>query len=146
MDKNTVGILVGGFAPALIYAVSGTLQKTVSKAEVGVGAYLTFLGLGVSLVGTLCWLFLPKGVYSVQGFSWSTLIGVIWGIGTGSVLWALNYSGVPIAKLVPLYNMNTLFAVLLGLWWYAEANQLNLVTLLSGAALITIGSILVTRA
>jgi drug/metabolite transporter (DMT)-like permease len=145
MDKNLLGLVIGGVFPAILYAISGTLQKTVSRAEVGVGPYLVFLGLGVSLVGFICWMIFPKGVYSSAGFGWSGLIGLIWGVGTGAVLWALNSSGVPIAKLVPLYNMNTLFAVLLGLWWYGEANQLHVPSLLGGAILIALGSVLVTR-
>lgn len=146
MDKSWTGLVIGGFLPAVLYALSGTLQKAVSKAGVGVGPYLVFLGLGVCIIGGIAWAVLPRGTVSAIGWSWSTTIGLIWGAGTGMVLWALNYSGVPIAKLVPLYNMNTLFAVLLGLWWYAEAKELHVPTLLGGAILIALGSVLVTRA
>lgn len=146
MDRNMIGLLIGGLLPAIIYALSGTLQKVPAKAGVGVGPYLTLLGLGVSLVGVIACFVLPRGTASWLGLGSSGAVGVIWGLGTGAVLWALSATGVPIAKLVPLYNMNTLFAVLLGLWFFAEAKELQLLPLLGGAALIALGSVLVSRA
>lgn len=145
MDRNFLGILIGGILPAFIYALSGLLQKVPAKAGVGVGPYLTLLGLGVTVVGLIACMILPRGTLSFEGLGSSAAVGVIWGLGTGAVLWALSATGVPIAKLVPLYNMNTLFAVLLGLWVFSEAKELQLTPLLLGAALIAAGSVLVSR-
>lgn len=145
MDRNFLGILVGGILPAFIYALSGTLQKVPAKAGVGVGPYLALLGLGVTAVGLLACFFFPRGTLSFEGLGSSAAVGIIWGLGTGAVLWALGSTGVPIAKLVPLYNMNTLFAVILGLIVFSEAKQLQLTPLLIGTVLIAAGSVLVSR-
>jgi transporter family protein len=52
----------------------------------------------------------------------------------------------PIAKLTPLYNMNTLIVVLLALWIFAEWKEVKVLQLLIGAVLIVMGGVLVARA
>jgi len=49
----------------------------------------------------------------------------------------------PISIIVPLFNMNSLVSVLLGLWIFAEWRDVNTVKLLAGTVLITAGGTLV---
>ena len=51
-----------------------------------------------------------------------------------------------IAQLVPLYNMNTLVAVILALIVFSEWQELQLVKLLLGTVLIVAGAIFVANA
>jgi uncharacterized membrane protein len=62
------------------------------------------------------------------------------------VVVALNNLKTPLAKLAPLYNMNALVAVLLGLVLFGEHAEVSVVRLLAGAALIIGGATLVASA
>jgi uncharacterized membrane protein len=68
---------------------------------------------------------------------------VTWAIAAGLVAVALTSYGVPVARLVPLYNMNTLVAVLLALVVFSEWRDVNAVKLLVGSLLIIAGGSLV---
>jgi uncharacterized membrane protein len=72
--------------------------------------------------------------------------GIFWGLGTGCVVLGLLEYKAPLAKLVPLYNMNTLITTGLALIIFAEWREVSPVQLLAGAGLIIAGGILVSRA
>lgn len=48
------------------------------------------------------------------------LFGLLWAAGTGAVTFALGRYGGQISQFAPLYNMNTLVAVLVGLVVFGE--------------------------
>jgi uncharacterized membrane protein len=74
------------------------------------------------------------------------MFGLTWGIASGLVAYSLLNFSVPISQLVPLYNMNTLVAVLLALLIFSEWRDLNTIKLISGSVLIVIGAIFVANA
>jgi uncharacterized membrane protein len=59
---------------------------------------------------------------------------------------AIARYGTPLAKLAPLYNMNTLVVVILALLFFAEARDVAVPKLITGAVMIVIGGMLVARA
>lgn len=61
---------------------------------------------------------------------------------------AIAYSRfkMPVSKLVPLFNTNTLVAVVLGLLIFNEWKTINSPKLIIGAILVVIGGTLVTNA
>lgn len=69
--------------------------------------------------------------------------GIVWGIGMFSVIYAFSRLKASVALMVPLYNTNTLVAVLLGMVLLKEKPHRKLLTIL-GAVLIVIGASLVT--
>jgi transporter family protein len=146
MTNELRGILVGGLLPAFFYAFSAVLAKSSMNAGIGVGRYLLVIGFAVLLVGTIFCLLFPDRAFSSDGATFSFFTGVTWALASGGVAVALGSCGAPVSKLVPLYNMNTLIAVLLGLWMFSEWQQVNLWQLLSGALLIVLGGILVANA
>tara|TARA_Y100000310_G_scaffold329686_1_gene399996 strand:- start:279 stop:719 length:441 start_codon:yes stop_codon:yes gene_type:complete len=146
MSTQTVGLLIGGLVPALAYTVSNTLSKSSTQAGIGVGPYLLFIGLGILIVGVVFTYAMPYGSVSLRSGSYSLILGLFWGVGTGAVALALTQYQAPISKLVPLFNMNTLFSVLLALWIFAEWKQVRVPQLLLGSVLIVIGGTLVARA
>jgi transporter family protein len=146
MSAQTVGLLIGGLVPALAYTVSNTLAKSSTQAGIGVGPYLLFIGLGILIVGVVFTYAMPYGSVSLRSGSYSLIVGLFWGIGTGAVALALSQYHAPISKLVPLFNMNTLFSVLLALWIFAEWKQVRVPQLLLGSVLIVLGGTLVARA
>ncbi|MFH1277982.1 MAG: hypothetical protein ABIK65_06365 [Candidatus Eisenbacteria bacterium] len=146
MSPATLGLLIGGALPALLFGMTGILQKTSTRAGVGVGPYLVLVGLGVVLTGFVFGGVLPDRTLSARSGLFATLVGVTWGFGMGFVAIGLARYGAPLSKLVPLYNMNTLIVALLALVLFAEWREVNGLRLFFGAALVVIGGLLVARA
>ena len=80
--------------------------------------------------------FTTSGAIQTAGFAvlWATaILGIMLGLG--------KYEG-QVSVIVPLYNMNTLVAVGIGLVLLGEWQGVNLWRLLAGAALIVAGGVL----
>lgn len=146
MSPQMIGLLVGGILPALFYGVSSVFAKSSANLGMSVGGHLVCIGIAISLTGGLFNLLLPGTIPSTTAALSSTLQGAFWGIGTGCLIVGIIKYEAPLAKLVPLYNMNTLVTVGLALIIFAEWQDISLVKLLLGAALIMLGGILVSGA
>lgn len=145
MSPSTVGLLVGGALPALLFGMTGLLQKGAARAGVGVGPYLVLVGLGVVATGFLFGGVFPDRSLSARSGFFAALVGVTWGFGMGFVALALARYGAPLSKLAPLYNMNTLIVALLALVIFAEWREVHGLRLLLGALLVVAGGLLVAR-
>ncbi len=146
MSSQNLGILVGGLLPAVCYGIAGLFSKTSTDAGMPVGSHLVFIGLAVSAVGGIFNQFLPGKTPSILAIASSSTLGAIWALGTGCVALGLIFYQAPMAKLTPLYNMNTLIGVVLALILFSEWKTVNVGILLVGTFLICIGGILVSRA
>lgn len=145
MSPQLLGIVVGGLLPALGYALFAVWTKYGTQAGIGAGPFLVFVGLACVAVGALFSWLLPSN-WNVRSAAYSLAAGLVWAAGSGFVSLALTRWDIPIAKLNPLYNTNTLITVLLGLVLFAEWKQVNPWQLTGGALLILAGSLLVSRA
>lgn len=146
MSTKTTALLIGGFLPALIYGGSAIFQKLSANSGISISVYLVAVGIGVMVAGVGFYLFDNTTVFSLKAGSYAGLFGLTWGIASGLVAYALLNFSVPISQLVPLYNMNTLVAVLLALLIFSEWKDLNTIKLLTGSVLIVIGAIFVANA
>jgi uncharacterized membrane protein len=146
MPASWMGLVIGGFVPALGYALFAICTKCAADSGIGPGASLALVGLATALVGGIFHLFLPATPAPVRGMLWAAASGVLWGAGTGFVSLALMRYGIPVSKLNPIYNTNTLLAVALGLVVFSEWKQVDVLKLSLGALLILAGSLLVARA
>ncbi|MEO0432031.1 MAG: hypothetical protein AAF151_10085 [Cyanobacteria bacterium J06656_5] len=146
MTSNLLGLMVGGLLPALFYGVSSVFAKSSTNAGMSVGGHLFVIGIAVSITGLLFNVLLPGNVPSLMAVASSSMQGVFWGLGTGCVVLGLLKYQAPLAKLVPLYNMNTLVTSGLALVIFAEWRAVNPLQLLVGAGLIVAGGILVSGA
>lgn len=145
-SMQMTGLLVGGLAPALLYGLFGILQKSSNQSDIGLGPYLVGIGIGVVLIGGVSYGLWPNRNLPPVAFSYTVLMGSFWAAGTALVAVGLTRYNTPISKLVPLYNMNTLITVLLGLLIFAEWQNVSVIKLLLGAALIIVGGVLVAGA
>lgn len=145
MSPQLLGILVGGLVPALGYALFAVWTKSGSQAGIGAGPFLVVVGFACVVTGAIFSALLPAN-WNTRSVAFSLAAGVVWAAGTGFVSLALTRWGIPISKLNPLYNTNTLITVLLGLVVFQEWKQVNAWQLLGGATLILAGSLLVSRA
>ncbi|NJN20597.1 MAG: hypothetical protein HC812_04600 [Leptolyngbya sp. RL_3_1] len=146
MSSKLLGLLVGGLLPALFYGISSVFAKSSTNAGMSVGGHLFCIGIAVSATGVLFNLLLPGSIPSLTAVGYSAMQGVFWGLGTGGVVLGLLKYQAPLAKLVPLYNMNTLITSGLALLIFAEWQQMNPGQLFLGAGLIVVGGILVSGA
>ncbi|MEM1254798.1 MAG: hypothetical protein AAGI69_20365 [Cyanobacteria bacterium P01_H01_bin.21] len=146
MTSNLLGLIVGGLLPAMFYGISNVFAKSSTNAGMSVGGQLFVIGIAVSVTGLLFNLLLPANVPSLVAVASSSMQGLFWGLGTGCVVLGLLKYQAPLAKLAPLYNMNTLVTSGLALIIFAEWRTVNLLQFLIGAGLIIAGGILVSGA
>lgn len=145
MTSKSVALLLGGFLPALIYGASAIFQKISTSLGISLSAYLVATGVGIALVGVMIYFYDGSFSYSMKSGLYALVFGITWGVATGLVAYTLLNFDVPISQLVPLYNMNTLVAVLLALAIFSEWKDLEVIKLLSGAGLIVAGAVLVAN-
>jgi len=146
MTSQTIGIIIGGLIPALLYGISGVFTKASNNAGIGMGFYLLIIGLSIAVTGSIFAIISSDGTISIKSGMHAVGLGVTWGIATGLVAIALAKYNVPLSQLAPLYNMNTLVVVVLALWLFAEWHQVRVPQLLIGSLLIVVGGTLVARA
>lgn len=144
MTQHQLALLIGGVVPAVLLGLSGTCQKLSTGAGIGTGPLLIVIGLTTTVVGAVfCadgdWTWTPGGV------GYACLFGVCWAAGTGCIGIALTRYGAQISQLVPLYNMNTLIAVAVGLVAFAEWRTVDPVRVSLAAVLIVAGGVLASR-
>ena len=146
MSNSTLGLLIGGFIPAILFAGTGLFTKVGTKAGMGTGPYLIVVGLGIVLVGLIISLASHNWSFPNKGSLASFGAGLTWGIGSGLFALALSKYHAPVSQLTPLYNMNTLLVVILGLILFAEYKDVEIVKLSTGTVMIVAGGILVSLA
>lgn len=146
LSAQTLGMIVGGLLPALLYGVSSIFAKVSANAGMSAGGHLIYTGIAVSTIGVLLSLLMPGQAIATSAITASLLFGLLWALGSGCVVIALYRYDVALSKLAPLYNTNTLIAIVLSLIIFAEWQQVDLVKLLGGAVLIVLGGILVSLA
>ena len=146
MTQNMHAIIMGGILPALFFGIAGVFAKPSTQAGIGTGPYLVCVGLAVALVGLVFHLSIPDKTISIRSGGFAVLVGLTWGFAAGLVAFTLSKYATPISKLVPLYNMNTLVAVCIGLVVFAEWKDVHISKLIIGSVLVVIGGTLVANA
>jgi transporter family protein len=139
------GLVIGGLLPALAFGLAGILQKSASRSTPGMGPYLLCIGLGVLLTGAIYTAMTTDRNITLPAGTMALGIGLSWGTGMLLVGLGIGHFAVPLSKLAPLYNMNTLVVVLLALVFFAEAREVMVPRLVLGTLLILAGGAVVAR-
>jgi transporter family protein len=145
-SRHRQALVVGGLLPAVVLGVTGPLMKNAMRGGLGTGEFLIVFGVTLAGVGLACrpWRngrAIPRAAV-VTGIG----TGALWTLGTALTLVALGPLRASISQLTPLFNMNTLVVVLLGLWLFKEHRHVQPAPLVTGAALVILGAVLVARA
>lgn len=145
MSGPSLGLIIGGVLPAILFGLANTLQKPGAQGGLGTGGYLLAIGAGVLTTGLVITFCSQDKTFPVRPavIAWS--IGVLWSLAMALIAVSLGRYGTPISKLVPLYNTNTLVAMALALAVFSEWKEVALGRLLLGAILIVMGGLLVSR-
>jgi len=146
MSPKTIGLLLGGVAAALLFGFSGVLQKLSNSDGIGVGPYMTIAGIAVTIVGVVAWILTGDNTVHIASGLYAFGFGAIWGVASLLIALSLAKFGSNISQLVPLYNMNTLVAVFIGLALLGEYRTSNPWYLIPGTVAIVLGGYLCSRA
>lgn len=146
MSARVIAILLGGVLPALLLGLTGIFQKLSTNARIGTGPFLIGVGITTAVVGGAFMLLERDVTVSQKSALYTILFGLVWAIAIGCIAIALRRFDGQISQLVPLYNMNTLVAVLIGLVVLAEWRTVDPRKLAVAAVLIVAGGILAARA
>jgi uncharacterized membrane protein len=146
MSKATLAVLVGGLLPAILFGVASIFQKTAARAGIGTGPYLITIGCVVLLAGVAVTVIQGDATAPREGVAWACGYGLLWSAAIGCIVLALaRYDG-NISQLVPLYNLNTLVAVAIGMAILGEWRVVVPWRVVAGAGLAVAGGILVATA
>lgn len=146
MDSQTAGMVIGGIIPAFVFGGYGVMQKQCMRAGLGVAGFFLVLGATAAGGGLAVCAWAPGGVPPLGAALSAAGFALLWSLGIGLILLAVDRFGAGISQLAPLYNSATLITVLLGLWLFAEWREVGALPLLLGAVSIVTGAVIVARA
>ncbi|RBP45133.1 glucose uptake protein [Roseimicrobium gellanilyticum] len=146
MTRQHLALLVGGALPAILLGISSAGQKLSAMAGTAPGVFLIVTGLVTTVVGAAFCVGDQDWKWSASGAGYACLFGLCWAAATGFVSLALKKFDAQISQLVPLYNMNTLVAVMIGLIVFAEWRTIHPGKILTAAALIIAGGVIASKA
>ena len=146
MSARVIAILLGGVLPALLLGMTGVLQRLSTNARIGTGPFLIGVGVTTAIVGGVFMVLERDATIGQKSALYTILFGLVWATAIGCIAIALRRFDGQISQLVPLYNMNTLVAVLIGLVILGEWQAVDPRKLAVAAILIVIGGVLAARA
>jgi drug/metabolite transporter (DMT)-like permease len=146
MDRNMLALTIGGLIPALFYGTAGVVQKANVRAGGTVATYLMGFGLATLLGGLIFQQILGEGPSTPRAWLFAGIAGLSFAAGAGLISFAIIRYEASIAQLSPLYNMNVLVTVGMGLLIFSEFANLNVPRLLIGTITIILGGWLVLGA
>lgn len=139
--------IIYGLITSLCFGVNVIIYKIATTRGQGLNPFLAGFSftIGVALFFLIVFLIKsPKFNNNWTGLGLAVLAGVIWSIGFFFVVLALA-NNADVSRLAPLFNTNTLVAVLLGIIVLKELPSSSaMLKVLLGSVFIVIGSILVS--
>ena len=141
--------LIFGLLAALCYGASAFLSKLSTSDKhfaVSQSVFMLLMLVGIAIVFvanamTDKGLVIPSEPLALGA---CVAAGILWALGMAFTVWALA-GGADISRLTPIYNTNTLVAVILGILVLGELpSSPDRLKVLAGAILIVIGGILVS--
>lgn len=144
MSKQYWPLILGGVIPAVCLGLFSVFQKFSTRAGLGPGFFLVVVGVMVALTGTGVMLYTGERSLTLRGGLFAGACGLVWGVGFGLISYTLIHYRTPISKLSPLFNSNTLVAVLLSLIIFAEWQEVSLPRVAVATVFILIGGLLIS--
>jgi uncharacterized membrane protein len=145
MTPKQISVLLGGVLPAFLLGLAGIFQKLASSAELGTGPFLIIAGAATAAVGGAFTLIERDAGWTLRTAGLTCLFALMWATATGCISIALRRFEGQMSQLVPLYNMNTLIAVLAGAVLLSEWKTVNPGRVTLAAILIIIGGALAAK-
>jgi|SRR3989338_548019 len=137
--------IIYGLVASVCFGIQTVIYKYAFQKSGSTPYYAAFMfALGIILTYAVFLLFKPGFSFEWKSGSILFVSGIIWAIGFIAVAIAIAQKA-DVAKLAPIYNTNTLIAVLLGIMFLHEVpDASHMVRVIGGAVLIVIGAVLVS--
>ncbi len=140
----SLGLIIGGLIPAVLFGVGALFQKRSNDIGIGQSDYLLCFSVGIILAALASVFLFGKTPFSYRAGFHAGAHGLFFGAGFVCIALGLTVYQESVSKLIPLVNMSTLVTVVLGLFVFSEYTKLNVPSLGVGVCLIVAGGWLVS--
>src|SRR3989344_74263 len=134
-----------GLIAAFFFALNTILYK-IAQQKGNFSPYYGVLmfGIGVMIVAGAFFLSNPSFEFEWKSSGLAIIAGAVWAIGMIAVAIAISQKA-DVARLAPIYNINTILAVLMGIIFLNEIPDMSqMIRIISGAVLIVVGAVMVS--
>ncbi|WP_437192198.1 hypothetical protein [Planctomicrobium sp. SH527] len=145
MTSKQIALLVGGLLPAVGLGIGAFFQKMSGHHGIATGPFLIVGGLVISAVGGFFIAFERDATITPKAVGYTVLFAISWAVSSGLISLALRKLGANLSQIVPIYNMNTLVAVLASMMLLAEWRTVSPPKIIAASLLIIAGGILASR-
>jgi len=145
MSTKMFALLLGGVIPAFLLGFAAIFQKLAGQHQLGTGFFLVITGLTTTLIGGICLAVDQDRSITPSGVGMAFLFGLFWAVSSWMITLSMRKYGASISQLAPLFNMNTLIAVLAGLVLLAEWKSVSPPRILLCAFFIIVGGLLAAK-
>ena len=134
-----------GIIAAIFFGINTIIFKiAIQKGNLNPGYASLFFGIGILIVFLLYYLINPSWQFEWKSTSLAVIAGMTWAIGGLALAIALFRKG-NVAQLAPIYNANTIIAVILGIILLKEIpNASQMVRIIIGSVMVVVGAVLVS--
>ena len=137
--------IIYGLIAAVFFALNTIIYKVAQqKGNFSPQYGILMFGIGITLVSVAFFFLNPSFEFEWRYSSLAIIAGGVWAVGMIMVAIALSQKA-DVARLAPIYNINTILAVLMGIVFLKEIPDASqMIRVIAGAVLIVIGAILVS--
>ena len=134
-----------GLIAAFFFALNTILYKaSQQKGNFSPNYGILMFAIGIVIVSGMFFLLNPSFQFDWKSSGLAIIAGAVWAVGMICVVIAISQKA-DVARLAPIYNINTILAVLMGIIFLKEIPDTSqMFRVISGAVLIVIGAILVS--
>jgi drug/metabolite transporter (DMT)-like permease len=144
MNLNYMGIIIGGFLPAIIFGIGGIFLKASARQGISLNHLILFAGAGAIFLAFLLLVLIKEKSISAGSATMAFCVGLSWASATALMSIAMVKFETPISIIGPLTAIASLITALLAMWIFSEWKEVLIARLLMGATLIVIGVMLVS--
>ena len=134
-----------GLVAAIFFALNTVIYK-VAQQKGNFSPYygIMMFSIGIIIVAGIFFFIKPSFEFEWKSSGLAIIAGAVWAIGMIAVAIAISQKA-DVARLAPIYNTNTILAVLMGIIFLKEIPDASqMIRVIGGAVLIVIGAILVS--
>ena len=134
-----------GLIAAFFFALNTILYKAAQqKGNFSPNYGILMFAIGVIIVSGVFFIASPSFQFEWKSSGLAIISGAVWAVGMICVVVAI-YQKADVARLAPIYNINTILAVLMGIIFLKEIpDSSQMIRVIGGAVLIVVGAILVS--
>ncbi len=134
-----------GIVAAICFGINTILYKIASqKGNFSPAFGSVVFGIGIMIAFLVYFFAKPSLQFEWKSTSLAIVAGIIWAIGFLAIAIAISQKG-EVARLAPLYNANTIIAVILGIVLLKEVPDMSqMIRVIIGAVMIIAGAVLVS--